>query len=287
MQMQERAFQQVDVFTATPYLGNPVAVVLQGDGLDDATMQRFAHWTHLSETTFMLAPTDRQADYRLRIFTPGGELQFAGHPTLGSCHAWLAAGGQPKSDAHVVQQCGVGLVRIQRDGAQLAFGAPPLQRSAVDAGLLQAVAAALGLASARILAAQLLDNGTRWLGLLIDNADSVAQLRPDFTRLKATGHKVGVAALRAAAPLQDDDNGDLLVRGFAPHMGIDEDPVTGSLNASLAQWLIADGHMGSSYVAAQGAALGRSGRVIIRTDAAGQIWVGGQAVTCIEGQVWL
>ena len=285
--MQERAFQQVDVFTATPYLGNPVAVVLQGDGLDDATMQRFAHWTNLSETTFMLAPTDRQADYRLRIFTPGGELQFAGHPTLGSCHAWLAAGGRPKSEAHVVQQCGVGLVRIQRDGALLAFGAPPLQRSAVNAELLDAVAAALGLAPTQIVAAQLLDNGTLWLGLLIDNADSVAQLRPDFARLKGTAHKVGVAAIRVGPPLHDDDNADLVVRGFAPHMGIDEDPVTGSLNAGLAQWLIADGRMASSYVAAQGAALGRDGRVQIRTDTAGQVWVGGQAVTCIEGRVRL
>jgi len=285
--MQERAFQQVDVFTATPYFGNPVAVVLQGDGLDDATMQRFAHWTNLSETTFMLAPTDLQADYRLRIFTPGGELQFAGHPTLGSCHAWLAAGGKPKSEAHVVQQCGVGLVRIQRDGALLAFGAPPLQRSAVGAELLDAVTTALGLKSEQIVAAQLLDNGTHWLGLLIDNADSVARLQPDFARLKATGHKVGVAATCVGKPAHEDDHADLLVRGFAPNMGIDEDPVTGSLNASLAQWLIADGHMAASYVAAQGAALGRNGRVIIRTDATGQTWVGGQAVTCIEGQVRL
>ena len=283
--MQERAFQQVDVFTATPYLGNPVAVVLQGDGLDDATMQRFAHWTNLSETTFMLAPTDRQADYRLRIFTPGGELQFAGHPTLGSCHAWLAAGGRPKSEAHVVQQCGVGLVRIQRDGALLAFGAPPLQRSAVNAELLDAVAAALGLAPTQIVAAQLLDNGTLWLGLLIASTDNVEQLRPDFARLKATGHKIGVAAIRVGPA--DDDSADLVVRGFAPHMGIDEDPVTGSLNAGLAQWLIADGRMASSYVAAQGAALGRDGRVQIRTDTAGQVWVGGQAVTCIEGRVRL
>jgi len=285
--MQERAFQQVDVFTATPYLGNPVAVVLQGGGLSDATMQGFARWTNLSETTFMLAPTDPQADYRLRIFTPGGELQFAGHPTLGSCHAWLAAGGKPKSEAHVVQQCGVGLVRIRRDGALLAFGAPPLQRSAVAAELLDAVAAALGLSSAQIVAAQLLDNGTRWLGLLLAGTDELEKLRPDFGRLNATGHKVGVAAIRVGPPGHDADNADLVVRGFAPHMGIDEDPVTGSLNASLAQWLIADGRMASAYVAAQGAALGRDGRVRIRTDAAGQIWVGGQSVTCIEGRVRL
>ncbi len=285
--MQERAFQQVDVFTATPYLGNPVAVVLEGDGLDDATMQRFARWTNLSETTFMLTPTDPQADYRLRIFTPGGELQFAGHPTLGSCHAWLAAGGKPKSDAHVVQQCGVGLVMIQRDGALLAFGAPPLKRNAVEADLLDAVASALGLTSEQIVATQLLDNGTHWLGLLLADPDNVRQLRPDFARLKATGHKVGVAAIRTGPPAHNGDNADLVVRGFAPHMGVEEDPVTGSLNASLAQWLIADGRMAAPYVAAQGAALGRDGRVRIRSDAAGQIWVGGQAVTCIEGQVRL
>jgi PhzF family phenazine biosynthesis protein len=282
--MQDRKFQQVDVFTATPYLGNPVAVVLQGDGLSDAAMQQFARWTNLSETTFMLTPTDPQADYRLRIFTPGGEMQFAGHPTLGSCHAWLATGGQPKSTDFVVQQCGVGLVRIRHDGALLAFGAPPLKRSDASAQLLGAVAAALGIKPAQVLSAQLLDNGTPWLGLLLDSPQTVQQLRPDFARLKGVGHKVGVAAVHVGQR-DSSDAPDLEVRGFAPHMGIDEDPVTGSLNASLAQWLIADGHMPRQYVAAQGAALGRAGRVIVRSDDAAQIWIGGQAVTCIDGRV--
>lgn len=284
--MQERAFQQVDVFTATPYLGNPVAVVLQGDGLDDATMQQFARWTNLSETTFVLAPTDAQADYRLRIFTPGGELQFAGHPTLGSCHAWLQAGGRAKSADFVVQQCGIGLVRIRRNADMLAFGAPPLRRSDASVQLLGSVAAALGIQPTQVLSAQQLDNGTVWVGLLLDSPQTVQQMRPDFARLKGIGHKIGVAAV-----IHDVQAGSgaptLEVRGFAPHLGVDEDPVTGSLNASLAQWLTADGHMPGQYVAAQGAALGRSGRVMVSTDASSQIWIGGQAVSCITGTLRL
>lgn len=280
--MAQRPFQQVDVFTAVPYCGNPLAVVLQADGLDDATMQRFAHWTHLSETTFLLAPTDPGADYRVRIFTPGGELPFAGHPTLGSCHAWLAAGGTPQAREHIVQQCGAGLIRIRRDGALLAFGAPPLTRRDIRAPLLASVAAAVGLRPAQVLSAQWLDNGTPWLGLLLDDPGSVQRLQPDFGRLAATGQKVGVAAIQADA---GDGAAQLEVRGFAPHLGVNEDPVTGSLNASLAQWLIADGHMPPRYQAAQGAALGRAGRVQIDTDADHQVWVGGQAVTCIRGMV--
>lgn len=282
--MTQRPFQQIDVFTATPYLGNPVAVVLQADGLDDARMQGFARWTNLSETTFVLAPTEADADYRVRIFTPGGELQFAGHPTLGSCHAWLAAGGIAKQDDFVVQQCGIGLVHIRRDGALLAFGAPKLTRSDVQAPLLASVTAALGLQLAQVVSAQLLDNGTTWMGLLLSDTDTVARLQPDFGRLAATGHKVGIAAVRAGAI---GNHAHLEVRGFAPHLGVNEDPVTGSLNASLAQWLIADGHLPATYQAAQGAPLGRAGRVMIESDAAGQVWVGGQSVTCINGQVAL
>jgi PhzF family phenazine biosynthesis protein len=282
--MQQRPFQQVDVFTATPYRGNPLAVVLQADGLDDATMQGFARWTNLSETTFVLPPTDAGADYRVRIFTPGGELQFAGHPTLGSCHAWLAAGGRALSTEYVVQQCGVGLVRIRRDGAALAFGAPPLRRTDADPAALAAVTVALDLQPAQVVSAQVLDNGTTWLGLLLDSDTTVADLRPDFSRLAATGHKVGIAAIRAVAG--PDDIG-LVVRGFAPHLGVNEDPATGSLNASLAQWLIGDGRLPANYLAAQGAAIGRAGRLLISSDTAGQVWVGGQAVTCINGTVML
>ena len=284
MNPHQRAFQQVDVFTATPYRGNPVAVVLQGDGLDDTTMQGFARWTNLSETTFVLAPTDAGADYWLRIFTPGGELQFAGHPTLGSCHAWLAAGHKPRDANMVVQQCGVGLVRIRRDDQRLAFGAPPLTRTDAKPSLLAAVAAALGLKAAQVKAAQLLDNGTIWLGLLLDSPDTVAALAPDFARLAAAGHKVGVAAVYPGADAQAHAV-QLEVRGFAPHMGIDEDPVTGSLNASLAQWLTNDGHLPGRYQAAQGANLQRAGRIAIDTDASGQVWVGGQSVSCITGSV--
>ncbi len=284
--MQTRPFQQVDVFTATPYLGNPVAVVLDGTGLDDAQMQAFARWTNLSETTFVLPPTDMQADYHLRIFTPGGELMFAGHPTLGSCHAWLQAGGVARERETVVQQCGVGLVRIRREPNLLAFGAPVLRRSDPDAALLAAVAGALGIQTAQIVAAQLLDNGTVWLGLLLDGPGTVLQLAPDFAVLKRLGHKVGVAGVYAQAQAGSDAPG-LEIRGFAPHLGVNEDPVTGSLNASLAQWLIADGHMPQRYLAAQGACLQRAGRVSVQRDAAGQVWVGGRSVTCIAGTVTL
>jgi PhzF family phenazine biosynthesis protein len=282
--MRNRPFRQVDVFTAEPYLGNPVAVVQDGSGLSDAQMQAFARWTNLSETTFLLPPTDPQADYRVRIFTPGGELQFAGHPTLGSCHAWLEAGGQPRTPGQVVQQCGVGLVRLRRGAAQLAFAAPPLQRSPASTTLLARVAAALGIAPAQLQTAQMLDNGTAWLGLLLDDPRTVLALQPDFAALAATGQKVGVAA-RYPQPAADGPH--LEVRGFAPHLGVNEDPVTGSLNASLAQWLMAEGLVPETYVAAQGHCLQRAGRVQLQRDGAGQVWVGGRSVTCVAGTVRL
>ncbi len=285
--MPSRPFRQVDVFTTVPYLGNPVAVVHDGSGLSDAQMQAFARWTNLSETTFLLPPADSRADYRLRIFTPGGELQFAGHPTLGSCHAWLEAGGEPHDSAFVVQECGVGLVRLQRAANGLVFAAPPLRRDAVGADLLAGITGALGLQATQVLASQLLDNGTAWLGLLLDAPDTVLQLRPDFAALKRQGHKVGVAARYPRLAARDAATPDLEVRGFAPHLGVDEDPVTGSLNASLAQWLIGDGHAVAPYLAAQGACLQRAGRISVRTDETGQVWVGGQSVTCITGTVTL
>jgi len=300
--MTKRAFKQVDVFTSTPYFGNPLAVVLDGDGLDDAAMQRFAAWTNLSETTFLLPPTHPDADYRVRIFTPGGELPFAGHPTLGSCHAWLEAGGRPRSDL-IVQQCAGGLVAIRRDEDRLTFAAPPMRRSAPSPTLLAKVAAALGLKAQQIIGAQLLDNGPVWLGLLLDNADTVLTLKPDHRALRELGQKVGVAGIPAADPapaLIARSNREarafagtgaaaigLEVRAFAAPIGIEEDPVTGSLNASLAQWLIAETHLPSHYIAAQGQALGRSGRVHVMRDAQGQVWIGGDSVTCIEGTVRL
>ncbi len=302
----KRAFKQVDVFGATPYFGNPLAVVLDGTGLSDAEMQHFAQWTNLSETCFVLPPSEPVADYGVRIFTPGGELPFAGHPTLGTCHAWLEAGGVAQAKDHVLQQCRYGLVKIRRDGTRLAFAAPALQRSAASAELLHAVAAALGLDARRIVAAQQLDNGPQWLGLLLDSADTVLQLEPDHAALKALGQKVGVAALSGAHAVAliarsnrearafgerseraEATEPDLQVRAFAAPVGVNEDPVTGSLNAALAQWLIADGHLPERYLAAQGVCLGRDGRVHIERDASGQVWVGGDVVTCVDGAVQL
>jgi PhzF family phenazine biosynthesis protein len=303
--MQIRPFKQVDVFTAKPYAGNPLAVVLDGTGLDDAEMQNFARWTNLSETTFLLPPTEPSADYRVRIFTPGGELPFAGHPTLGSCHAWLEAGGRPKATGRIVQQCAKGLVPIRYEGERLVFAAPPSQRSAPSPSMLAKVAGALGLRAHQIVAAQLLDNGPVWLGLLLADANTVLALKPDHRALKELGQKVGVAGIperdeapptrliarsnreaRAFVQSQAEDIG-LEVRAFAAPMGIEEDPVTGSLNASLAQWLIAEGHLPERYLAAQGQCLGRAGRVHVMRDVDGQVWVGGDSVTCIDGKLTL
>jgi PhzF family phenazine biosynthesis protein len=288
--MRQRPFAQVDVFTATPYRGNPLAVVLDGTGLTDAEMAHFANWTHLSETTFLLPPTPEGAaagaDYRVRIFTPGGELPFAGHPTLGTCHAWRRHGGTPRQPGTVVQECGVGLVTIRLDGGRPAFAAPPLRRTDVPAATLDAVCAALGVRPGQVQAAQQLDNGPVWQTLLLDRPDTVAALQPDHAALASLGLKVGVAALThqpgttAAVP-----DHQLLVRGFAAPIGVNEDPVTGSLNASLAQWLMADGWLPDTYVAAQGQALARDGRVDLTRDATGQVWVGGDVADCISGTV--
>ena len=282
--MQHRAFKQVDVFTPVPYRGNPLAVVLDGTRLDDEHMLEFAAWTNLSETTFLLPPSTDAADYRVRIFTPGGELPFAGHPTLGSCHAWLQAGGQPRRRDVIVQECKQGLVRLRRDAERLAFAAPESKRTAPSPSLLAQVAGALGLKSDRILAAQVLDNGPVWTSLLVDDPNTVLALAPDHALLRQLGQKVGVAARYAQAR---EGEPMLEVRAFADPIDIPEDPVTGSLNASLAQWLIADGHMPERYLAAQGTCLGRAGRVHVERDTHAQVWVGGQTVTCIEGHVTL
>ncbi|WP_394790076.1 PhzF family phenazine biosynthesis protein [Rhodoferax sp.] len=281
-----RPFQQVDVFTAVPYQGNPLAVVMDGTGLSDAEMQRFASWTNLSETTFLLPPSDAGraagADYRVRIFDPISELRFAGHPTLGSCHAWLRAGGQPRIPRLVVQECQVGLVQIRRIDERLLFAAPPMKRSAPSPMLLAQVAAALGLKPRDIVAAQMLDNGLPWMGILLDSPQTVLQLQPDHMALKNTGVTVGVVAVyphTKAAQLE--------VRAFAAAVDVPEDPVTGSLNASLAQWLIAVGYAPEEYLVTQGTCLGRNGRVHIERDDTGQVWVGGETVTCVDGQVLL
>jgi PhzF family phenazine biosynthesis protein len=307
--MKPRAFQQVDVFTDTAFLGNPLAVVLDGEGLSDAQMQAFAAWTQLSETTFVLPPTPEGAaggaDYRVRIFTPGAELPFAGHPTLGTAHAWLKAGGQARQSGQLVQECGVGLVRLKSVDGRWAFGAPPLQRQPPAPALLAEVLTALGLHADEMLAAQDLNNGPHWMGLLIDSVDSLLALAPDHAALKRLNTKVGVAAKRevpagglirranrearafAAANRIANDPTHLEVRAFAAPVGIAEDPVTGSLNASLAQWLTAEGHMPEHYSARQGTILGRAGQVFLSKDGQGQVWVGGDVVGCIEGSVTL
>jgi PhzF family phenazine biosynthesis protein len=309
--MKTRAFKQVDVFTDQAYFGNPLAVVLDASDIDDAAMARFAQWTNLSETTFLLPPTDASADYRVRIFTPGGELPFAGHPTLGSCHSWLQAGGQPRSKDFIVQECKQGLVKIRREappgGAQrLAFAAPALKRSAPNPVTLAKVAGALGIKASQIVASQLLDNGPVWLTLLLDNPDTVLKLTPNHAELQTIDAKVGVAAFypaASAAPLIARANReakafgaasvvsavtpDIEVRAFVAPVGVNEDPVTGSLNASLAQWLMADGYAPERYLASQGVCLGRAGQVHLERDASGQVWVGGETVTCIDGSVTL
>lgn len=288
--MQQRPFRQIDVFSHHPGFGNPVAVVLDAQGLSDADMRRFAAWTNLSETTFLMPPTAAGhaagADYRLRIFSPRGELPFAGHPTLGTCRAWLQQGHTPRVPGLVVQESAQGLVQIEHQGDTLAFAAPPLQRSKPSPALVPLVASALGLRPHQIQAAQLLDNGPVWLGLLLDSADTVLGLTPDHARLKDLGQDVGVIHIAPDAGDNPERPG-AVVRAFAAPMGNPEDPVTGSLNASLAQWLIAEDLAPTRYLVAQGECLGRAGRVYIRQDAQGQVWVGGHTVTCIEGTALL
>jgi PhzF family phenazine biosynthesis protein len=278
--MARHRFHQLDVFTAEPLLGNPLAVVHDAGDLDQTRMAAFARWTNLSETTFLLPPTDPGADYRVRIFTPGGELPFAGHPTLGSCFAWLAAGGRPRDAGTVVQQCGVGLVRVQRDGTRLAFAAPPCRRAPVEPALLAQVLAALGLEAAEVQDASWLDNGPQWLGLRVASAARLLALAPDHAALR------GLAKVGLVAPQPAGAGTGFEVRAFADPVGIPEDPVTGSLNASLAQWLIDAGSAPKSYVAAQGTAMGRAGRVHVHDDGR-DTWVGGDVAGCIEGSVEL
>lgn len=283
--MRQRPFAQVDVFTAEPYRGNPVAVVLDGEGLADEEMAAFARWTNLSETTFVQAATDPAADYRLRIFTPGGELPFAGHPTIGSAHAWLEAGGVPRDAGGPVQECGVGLVRLRADDAgRLAFAAPPLRRSGpVDAATRAQAVAALGIDDDAVLEAAWVDNGPEWLGLLLRDADTVLDLRPDLAVMGEL--KVGVVGLYDEAR-RAEVGAYAEVRAFVPGIGIVEDPVTGSLNAGLALWLVPAGILPERYVVSQGTVLRRAGRVHVER-AADTTWIGGDAVTCVAGTVTL
>ena len=282
MATMRRPFSQVDVFTDTPLLGNPVAVVHDAQGLDTNTMHSFTDWTNLSEATFLLPPTHPDADYRVRIFCPGRELPFAGHPTLGTCHAWLSAGGAPRAgdSGDIVQECGVGLVRIRRRDSLLSFQAPPLRRSGpLDEADVVRLAAGLGLRRDEIIDHQWCDNGPGWQAVLLEDADRVLAIDPDPALL--AGLDVGVVGPHSPG------GADVEVRAFFPgNSGLTEDPVTGSLNAALAQWLIGSGRLPHRYTAAQGTVLGRAGRVYLSADDDG-IWVGGASVTVVSGEVAL
>lgn len=276
--LREYRFQQLDVFSAQPLRGNPLAVVHGADGLTDERMAEFARWTNLSETAFLLAPTLPGADYRVRIFTPDRELPFAGHPTLGSCAAWLSAGGKPGRADEIVQQCGIGPVRLRHgsDG-RLAFAAPPLLRSGpVDEVTLTRIAAALRIPLQDIVTSRWLVNGPRWVAVMLRTRDELLALKPDFAAM-------GELEIGAFAPVPE---GDVLfeVRAFVPTLGVPEDPVTGSLQAGIGQWLIGEGLAPSRYAAAQGTAMGRAGRVQVERLGA-DIWIGGDTAMCIEGRV--
>ncbi|AOX17619.1 PhzF family phenazine biosynthesis protein [Kozakia baliensis] len=272
------SFKQVDVFSSVPLKGNPLAVVIGAEGLNDAQMSVFANWTNLSETTFLLPPTVPEADYRVRIFTPHGELPFAGHPTLGTCHAWLEVGGAPKG-REVVQECAAGLVRVRRENGELAFAAPPLCRSGpVDPELMEKIRAGLHITPEQILASAWVDNGPGWLALRLSSREEVLAAKPDFAALDE--QKIGLVGPWEKS---GDDEPQFELRAFSDGH---EDPVTGSLNASVAQWLMGSGVAPDSYIASQGTALGRAGRISL-TKADGEIWVGGAVTTLIDGSLKL
>jgi PhzF family phenazine biosynthesis protein len=271
-----RSFCQVDVFSSEPFGGNPLAVVLDAQGLSTDQMVAFARWTNLSETTFVLPPDAVGADYRVRIFNLDTELAFAGHPTLGTCHAWLGAGGAPARPGEIVQECPAGLVAIKQTSAGLGFAAPPLVRSGpLDEALTEQVAGQLGIARTDIVEAQWADNGPGWIAVLLRSAQDVLALRPEFL-----ANDIGVTG-----PYPPGSECAIEVRAFFPVHGRPvEDPVTGSFNASLAQWLVGSGKLAAPYVAGQGTVLGRSGRVHISQDDGGTIWVAGKTVTRIAGE---
>jgi PhzF family phenazine biosynthesis protein len=273
------AFQQVDVFASRPLKGNPLAVVIGADALSEQTMSSLANWTNLSETTFLLRPMNPSADYRLRIFTPERELPFAGHPTLGSCQAWLNSGGKPKA-THIVQECAAGLIKIRRDGERLAFAAPPLLRTGdVDRETLKRIANGLRIKEDAIRASQWVDNGPGWAAVMLSSRAEILALQPDYPALAEL--KIGVVAPWSAPT--DGEDAQFEVRAFIPSRSA-EDPVTGSLNAGLAQWMIGKGLAPDAYVASQGTALGRAGRVFVTREGS-DIWIGGRTITCIEGKL--
>jgi PhzF family phenazine biosynthesis protein len=273
-----RPFRQVDVFGSASYDGNPLAVVHEADGLEPVEMQRFANWTGLSETTFLLPPTDPHADYRVRIFTPQEELPFAGHPTLGSAYAWVAAGGEIQEPGVIRQECGAGLIPVREDGNRLAFAAPPLTRfEPAEDDLVERIAAGLGLDRADVLEAYWLVNGPRWIGVRLASAEQVLRVQADAAAL--AGLEIGLVG-----PHPRGADANFEVRALLPGQSVAEDPVTGSLNAGLAFWLIGNGVAPGHYVVSQGTALGRAGRVQVDLKD-GMIWIGGRVVTAITGSV--
>jgi PhzF family phenazine biosynthesis protein len=278
---QAHPFAQVDVFSSTPYLGNPVAVVLDADDLDDGLMQRVARWTNLSETTFVLTPTEPDADYQLRIFTPGGELPFAGHPTLGSAHAWLEHGRTPKNPARIVQQCQSGLIQVRRSDGALAFAAPLTHRSGdLDGTYLDRILRAFAIGRDQVIAHQWVDNGPGWAVIRLATADEVLQLEPDLAQIPTA--MVGVIG---AYPPGSDHAFEL--RTFAPGVGVPEDPVCGSMNASVAQWFARTGAVSGNYRVSQGRRIGRAGTVMVTSDADGTVWVGGTTTTLFHGNAMI
>ena len=276
-----RRFTQVDVFTDQLMFGNPLAVVHDADQLTTQQMADFARWTNLSETTYLSAPTDERADYRVRIFTISTELPFAGHPTLGSAHAWLEAGGVAQNSEMIIQECEAGLVRIRREENRLAFAAPPLIRGGdVAPEDLSEITAYLGVDHDQVVAAQWADNGPGWVALLLSDAEAVLALRP---RAAEAGRFSDVGVI---GPYPPGSEVDFEVRAFTSMVGLGEDPVTGSLNAALGQWLITAGRAPSSYVAGQGTVLGRRGRVHV-SKVGDDVWVGGNTITGVAGTTHL
>lgn len=272
-----RAFAQVDVFSSTPYLGNPVAVVLDGNGLDADAMQRVARWTNLSETTFLLPPTTPEADYRVRIFTPGGELPFAGHPTLGSAHAWLEDGGIPQRKDRVVQECEAGLIEVQRSAGILSFAAPAPQRTGeLEDRYLADIFQAFGITREQVVSHQWVDNGPGWAVIRLATAQEVLDLDPDLSQIPT-------AMIGAIGFYPEGSPHAYEMRTFAPGVGIAEDPICGSMNASVGQWLTGAGEAPSSYRVSQGTRLGRAGDITVTADDDGTVWVGGGTTTCFRG----
>jgi PhzF family phenazine biosynthesis protein len=280
--MRSRRFIQCDVFTSTPTKGNGLAVVLDGDGLSDETMQSFAAWTNLAETTFLLPPTTAEADYKVRIFTPSREMPFAGHPTLGSCASWVYAGGQSRTPGVVRQECGVGIVDIDVTGTVPAFAAPKTTVSPLSPEKLQAITSALGLSHDRILQSAELANGPVWQ--VLELADAADVLAADSSKIKFPEFS-GVGLIGAHPPGSECQ---FETRMLAPSSGMSEDPITGSLNAAIAQWMYGASHWREPLVIAQGTCIGREGRVFIRRDdATGTVWIGGQTCILIEGTLTL